>query len=624
MTTVVRSPRGRWAVLSPAYPWPIKDRLKTYPSLLNYLADDCFTKPSHLLSERIPVSNDRVVNGLKLLLYHNPQFKNYLHKSPKDVRYINRYHPELEVYYTSNLISARDAISKFRVKGDEVIERQKEFEMLGATINGDEAVFDYDAKKDVEKIIYSVDTKGWNDDMMYIGDMIESYIYINNQNPPFIEEKEIFNPTIFYVAKKKHGENVARLLTKINMSEFKEIKMETLEELLVKIRDLSGSKYMYYVFPKKLHYSLKEDMTLSDVRRMLKYHVENGTSNVPEIMARLKLFQELTCETKKDEMRKIIMDEFEKPRDEENITMTNTYDQETFYIDTPEELEELNVDDHHGPYIEEIMDTPPIIDEGSLESARSDRSDTPPPPDYPPPPLDDGYIPKITESVKSIFQSVMSPPQPATQPPLAPQKVPQKVTQPVPRLQPVTPPPQSVTPQPVTPPPPRINFDEKFKLLDNSASIGKVIEPDENISPFNTRMMVFEDTKYKGIISAIYNLAIRDLLNTDKTYSSTPAALRKKLLQEVEEEQVVEWWKEKGWLYLEKMVSSEQYVEKLYSHRHKDSKPLVFLASKRAMANTLLEPYIGVVKLGNGDDKTNSVSWKGGRLRGYNVMGSLL
>jgi len=618
MTTIVRSPRGRWAVLSPAYPWPIKDRLKTYPSLLNYLADDCFTKPSELLSERISVSNDRVVNGLKLLLYHNPQFKNYLHSSPKDIRYINRYHPELEVYYTSNLISARDAISKYRVKGDEVIERQKEFEMLGATINGDEAVFDYDAKKDVEKIIYSVDTKGWNDDMMYIGDMIESYIYINNENPPFIEEKEIYNPTIFYVAKKKHGENVARLLTKINMSEFKEINMETLEELLVKVRDLSGSKYMYYIFPKRLHYSLKEDMTLSDVRRMLKYHVENGTSHVPEIMVRLKLFQFLTCETKKDEMRKIIMDEFEKPRDEENITMTNTYDQETFYVDTPEELEELNIDDHQGPYVEEIMDTPPIIDEGSLESAHSEE--TPPPPDYPPPPLDDGYVPKISESVKSIFQSVMSPP-------VVPQKVSQMVSQPVPQkvLQKVPQPVSQPVPQMVTPPsPPRIDFDEKFKLLDNSTSIGKVIEPDENISPFNTRMIVYENTKYKGIISALYNLAIRDLLNTDKTYSSTPTALRKKLLQEVEEDQVVAWWKEKGWLYLEKMVSSEQYVEKLYSHRHKDSKPLIFLASKRAMTNALLEPYIGVVKLGNGDDKANSVPWKGGRLRGYNVMGSLL
>lgn len=625
MTTNIRTPRGRWAVLSPAYPWPVKDRLKTYPSLLNYLADDCITKPTKLLTERLKVGNDRVVSGMKLLLFHNPQFKNYLHCSPKNIRYVNRYHPELEVFYTSNLLSARDAISKFRIKGDEVIEKQKELEMLGAVINGDEAVFDYDAREDVDKLIYNVDSKGWNEEMTHIANMIETYIYINDENPPFIEEMEIYNPSIFYIAKKHHGENIAKLLTRIDTSEFKPLEMENLEELLVKTQELTGSAYMYYIFPKKLHYSLKEYMSLSDVRKMLKYHIENNTSNVPEIMTRLKLFDSLTQETKKDEMRKIIMEEF-LDKDEENFVF-RTEPSGVFYVDTEEELDKLNDESYQGPIVEEVVDAPPIVDEGSLESAISfHEEEVPPPPNYPPPPLEDPSPRKpsndLLKTVKDLFKKIVKEEaEPAIKETV--RETVKEVVKEKPHVKPVVM--EVVKEKPVVMEEIKeVDFDEKFPMLDNATPIGKIIEPDEAISPFNTRMIVFEDVKYKGIISAIYNLAIKDLLNSTRVYSSAPSTLRKKLLQEVSEEDVVSWWKDKGWRYLEQILSTEQYVEKLYSHRHIDKKPFIFLASKRAISEPLLEQYIGAIKTSPGDDKTKSIPWKGSRLKGWNCAGALI
>ena len=202
MTVIIRSPRGRWAPLSPAYRWSIKDRLKVYPSLLNYLADDCLKNPLDILSEKLIVENSRVISGLKLLMQQNTQFKNYLYSCP-EIRYVNKYHPELEIFYTSNLKSAKDAISKYRIKGSEVLINSENLKMLGAKIEGDTAVFDYDAQEDVEKIVYKMDVKTQKDDVRYIANMIDIYIYMNGKNPEWIDSLEIINPNLFYIFKKE-------------------------------------------------------------------------------------------------------------------------------------------------------------------------------------------------------------------------------------------------------------------------------------------------------------------------------------------------------------------------------------------------------------------------------------
>lgn len=631
---VIRSPRGRWGVLSPAYPWPIRDRLKTYPSLLNFLADDCFEDPVRLLSERLDITNDRVIMGLKLLLSQNDQFKNYLHVCP-EIRYVNRYHPQLEVFYSSNIKSAKEAISKYRIRGDEVIEKRKEFELLGARVEGDEAVFDYDAREDVEKTIYSVESKKWNDDFVAIGNMIETYIFINGENPDFIMDRDIVNPSIFYIAKKHHGENIARLLTKIDPSDFAQ-DFNT-QEVLEKTRDLCGKHFMYYIFPKRLHFTLNEEMSLGDIYRIVEYHRDKKTSNVSEIMSRLRLFESLTRVTKQDIMKQSILEEFERPR---HIDILETEEQETFRVDPPEKLEaEKNID--RGPVIdipstvqvEEIKEIEkPTVEEYSgpdivndiknfVPEQETPQGDPPIVMDAPVPPIQMPIPQPVPQPQMPFPQPQMPFPQPVPRPQVPiPQQPPQMTMyQPVPQQMPV---PQTA-PQTV-PQPPQKDYSQVFKVIDPTSQVGKIIEPDETISPFNTRVFTYEGVKYKGMISAIYNLALSDLAGSNRVYASAVSALRKKILEQVEEDEIDKWWKEKGWVHLRNMLNAQAYVEKLYSHRHIDKKPLVFLASKRAVSNPVFEPYIGVVKLGSGDDKEGSLSHKGARYRGHNCTGQLI
>lgn len=590
--TLIRSPRGRWGVLSPAYKWSIKDRLKTYPSLLNYLADDSITDPLKLLSEHIPTNNDRVISGMKLLLFHNPQFKNYLHSCPQDVRYVNRYHPELEILYSSNLLSAKESISKYRVKGDEVIEKKKEFEMLGAKVIGDEAVFDYNAEEDVKKTIYNANTQTWLESLQSIGSMFETYIFLNQTTPPWMEKMEIVNPSVFYVAKKTHGEKIARMLSTIDPSEFEDV--EDVMEILQKTMNMTGDHYMYYVIPKRLHYSIKSDNTLSEIKDVVDFHIEHKTSHEEDIVSRLKFFQYMTKTTKNEIMRQNIIDEFVNDKTSDEIVMrTDDEPEEIFMVDTHEVVD----DTHHeepvmeGVQIEEIVLPPPLIEEAESE-------------EVPPQVFQNEPVNIVEDPVTPIHET------PATQ-----------------EAQP------SETPQPVVaqevqsveqPQEQHVDFNEKFKPMDSTSQVGKMIEVDETISPFNTRMVTYDGVKYKGMISALYNLAISDLLGTSRVYTSAPSSLRKKLLQEVEEEEIDKWWKEKGWIHLRKMMNTEEYMKKLYSHRHIDKKPLIFIAAKRPVSNPVFEHYIGIIKLGNGDDKEGSFGYKGARYKGFNCASQFI
>ena len=53
----IRTIRGKWAVLSPCFPWPVSTEYKKYSTLINFLYDDTITSPTKLLTKNIKINN---------------------------------------------------------------------------------------------------------------------------------------------------------------------------------------------------------------------------------------------------------------------------------------------------------------------------------------------------------------------------------------------------------------------------------------------------------------------------------------------------------------------------------------------------------------------------------------
>lgn len=159
----------------------------------------------------------------------------------------------------------------------------------------------------------------------------------------------------------------------------------------------------------------------------------------------------------------------------------------------------------------------------------------------------------------------------------------------------------------------------EYKYLDQTTPIGRIIEPDDGISPFNTRLLTYQGFKYSGIMAIIYNFAARDLLNMQKIVAVT--TIKNKLLQQFEDHELEKWWKEKGLEYLQQILSSQVYTERFYASKYKDIKPLVFLASKRIVSKPIFEHFVGII-VSNEDE--NVFVLKGKRYKGYNLAGSIL
>lgn len=321
MEVIVRTPRGRWGILSPAFPWNIKEGLKTYGSLLNYIYDDIETPPIKLLTTLDSPMEARVINGLKLLILQNPAYKKYLISSPS-IKFLNKYQTELELIYTLQLKNAKDALSKYRVKGEEVLYKKEEFEMLGATIDGDEAIFEYDAKQDVEKSIYGVDT-----DLSYICNFLETYIYINKKSPDFCKELDIVNPAVYYKYNKKYGERVSKLLTKFDVSKFLPFAEINLQSTITRCTEMFGEDLIYYIFPKQLHHSLH-----GDIMKIYNYHLKNNTVHLQEIHNRFRLLDYILTPRNVELIKQKIISEFTAPVHKEEPPIFNDIAIEEFII----------------------------------------------------------------------------------------------------------------------------------------------------------------------------------------------------------------------------------------------------------------------------------------------------
>lgn len=272
----IRTTRGRWCVLSPCYPWPISTEYKKYPSLLNFLYDDGTSQPSKLLLETKPISQDRIVTGIKYLLKHWPRYKNYLFESPENIKFVNPANPIFENDFNQLLKEARIAIKKYKIKGKEVIDKQSKFEMLGAKIVGDEAIFDYNAKEHVNRTVYGIESPETMAKLNIIGKMISSYIYLFDKIPDFLISTEE-NPSIYYAAIKTQSEQIAKILCAVEINKIKPIELYELRDLLSKLNENIGYLWPYIVFPNELHSNIKKSDGIVELENKIKYHIEYNT-----------------------------------------------------------------------------------------------------------------------------------------------------------------------------------------------------------------------------------------------------------------------------------------------------------------------------------------------------------
>jgi len=536
MEYIVRTPRGRWGLLSPAFPWHIKDGLKEYNSLLNYIYDDIVTNPIDLLCNNDYVSEERVINGLKLLILQNPSYKKYLLASPP-IKYLNRYQTDLELIYTLQLKNAKDALHKYRVKGEEVLYKRDEFEMLGATINGDEAVFEYDAKTDVDKSIYGTEV-----DLSYICNFLETYIYINKKSPDFCKELDVVNPAVYYKYNKKYGERISKLLTKFDISKFRDFIDIDINSTISKCSEIFGTDLIYYIFPKSLHYSLN-----GDIMKIYKYHLKNSTIHLPEIQNRFRLLDYIQTPKNIEIIKQKIINEFTVPHHSKASELP-------IFEDSVIEEFVISEDQNSAITSESTVETPEKESEVVEKSVE--------------PPIEKPVEPPIEKPIETPIANI------------------------------------------------------KYEWLSQTYQIGKLVDPEELISPFNKKLISYNNYKFSGIIEAIYNHAYMELLQISKQV--TQATAKKKLLQKFEEHELDKWWKERGIVHLKNITSGQYYTEKYYSYRFKESKPLVFIASKRVLLNPIFEQYIGIIRVGPSEERDNTFAIKGIRYKGYNILGQLL
>lgn len=516
----VRTPRGQWGVLSPAYPWTVKDKVKTYPSLLNYIFDDVTSNPLVLL-QRDDVVESRVVDGLKMILT-NPAFKQYLKTSP-DVVFVNKTQPNLENLYNLHLQNAKHALNRVIIRGSEVADKKEDLEMLGLHVEDDRVVFETQNAHDVKTVIYGRDDARY----VFVGNFLQEFLERNEKLPVYFKDLDVINPGIYNLYEKRYSEKILKAMTKINLSNLR------------KFTDITAYKadpnLFFYLFPKVLH-----GHRVDDVQRTIDFHVQKNTSYKDEIICRCQLYDLITY-NRTHIIKERLLQEFKE-------------------IKVPASIETVIVDDTV-----------------SAESASEEKV-----------PLEAGSEEKFEDAVSEEKVAVEEKVADAEEKVVVEEKVVEKKT-------------------------------VSYKYLDQMTPIGRIVDPDEGINPFCTRLITFEGVRYNGIVGAIYNHAARDLLNSIKVLSTT--TIKNKLLQQFDDAELLKWWEEKGIVVLQKLLESQFYVERFFASRYKDIKPLVFLASKRVVSKPVFEQYIGIT-VSNEEDNVFTI--KGKRYKGFNLAGQFL
>uniref|UniRef100_A0A6C0JTH5 Uncharacterized protein n=1 Tax=viral metagenome TaxID=1070528 RepID=A0A6C0JTH5_9ZZZZ len=303
--TNIRTLRGRWCPLSPCFPWTVETEYKKYPSMINFLYDDTISPPAKLLNpskisleqdthnhhkQHPAITKEKIVQGIKFLLKTWPQYKLYLQSSPDDLQFINPYTNWTNIY-NQVLQDAKKALKKYKIKGQEVVEKRAKFEKMGAVIIGDEATFEYNAKDDVDKVVYGISSDLEIERLNSIGKMISSYISLFDKIPEFLLTPRDENPSLYYILIKTQPEQIAKILCSVNVKNLQPSDPKKKEELLEKINENIGYLWPYIVLPSELHPSIKKEFGIKDILKIINYHSEYDTLFKKEIETRLQMLE---------------------------------------------------------------------------------------------------------------------------------------------------------------------------------------------------------------------------------------------------------------------------------------------------------------------------------------------
>jgi len=568
---MIRSDRGRWGVLSPCYPWVINTEYKKYNSLLNYYNDNTDTRPTKFLTKRLHVDKSKIVNGLKILLKDYPQFKSYLHSCPKNLQYVNPLHPEFAKMYTTVLFEAKEAINKFKIKGQEVLDKKNKFELLGAKIIGDQAVFDYDARQDVNNIVYGISDEEHLTRLQYVGNMISSYIYLFDKIPEFLISMNE-NPNIFYIMRKYHTDQISKILCTVNVLEWKELNPENISSLIFKINERIGNLWPFIVFPKALHPGIKKEYKMPELIQMVKYHIDSEFMFKKEIICRLQMLDYAFRPSHKESL-KIDLSKADgtESSDDDSISI------ETLEYENEEDLEFKSTDSFVDKWViwgeeneQDSNNEPPIPSFESLFEP------VPPQPSVPPPPAQPPTLP---------------PAQPPTLPPTQPPTLPPAQPSTLPLSQPPTLPLAQPLPQQ------KLQWDLRFKPITQT---GHIIEPHNPLSPFGKNSVFWKGVKYENILAAIYNQCMLELLPDGVQHRNSANKARNHILAYNKKEECIIWFKDKGIEMLKEFMTTEAYKTKKTQMSMDNLGQLTYLYSRRKQPDVLLEPWIGAIKVDAG------------------------
>lgn len=587
----IRTLRGKWCVLSPCFPWSISTEYQTYPSLINYLFNDHQIESTKLLLETGPVDREKIIFGIKYLLKKWPRYKNYLFESPENLTFVNPTNPVFEREFNSLLKEAKSAIKKYRIKGREVLEKQSKLEMLGAKIVGNEAIFDYDAREQVHKTVYGIESPEAISKLNIIGKMISSYIYLFDKIPEFLISTDE-NPSIFYAMVKTQTEQIAKILCAVDVQKLKPV--DNLKKVLILLNENIGYLWPYIIFPVEIHSSIKKSDGISEMENKIKYHIEYNTPFKNHIQVCLETLYYSFSPKEIDILQKEIRSD--GTDSEENSTSVETLE---ILIPHDEDGERnYKMDDISDELIDKwIIDrkaTPEIVQEDPIEPPQ--EAPIEPPQTAPQTVSQVVPTPQVVPSTQVVPAPVQTAPQVVPAPvQTAPQVVPAQV-QTAPQVVPVqvqtAPPIIQIQPAEIIP------WEKRFSKITQS---GHVVESTNPLSPFGKNPIFWKGEKYENMLSVLYNEAIKSIISpTEQTFKGS-ATKAKSLLQAYNKsEHVIIWFKDKGIEILKEMVTSAAYKQRKEQMSIGNDNQITFLFSRMKKTDLLLEPWVGVIKVENG------------------------
>lgn len=573
---MIRTARGRWSVLSPVYPWPVQTEYKKYPSLLNYLVDDDTIQPSALLTRKLAIKTERIITGLQYLLRTWPRFKLFLAEAPDNIEFVNPSSPTFAKEYTALLRQAKQVVKKYRVKGQEVVENAGKFETIGATIVGDEAIFDYDAKEQVVKAVYGLKSEEMLSKLVIIGKMISSFIYLFDKIPDFLTFGDE-NPSVYHALVKSHTPQVSRMLCAVNVEQFKPLDLSALKHLLFRINEHIGSLWPYIVFPNELHSSIKKTDGMVELENKIRYHIEYATPFKTHIIVCLEM-----------------LDYSFAPKGAELLsTLTNVADG-TDSEDLSGSIEKLIIDmPLDGEEGEPVQIDEDLIDRWAIKGEEDEFVI-----------VKEKVVPVEEKKDVPVEEKKQTVPV-ETVPTAAPSTLAQELkSDGAAALSTAIVGTAPVVSAPVQPAPtiaaqlPSADWDKRFNRV---SSPGHIVEPTNPLSPFGKNQITWKGIKYENMLSVLYNEAILACIGAGEQTFKGSANKAKNILQAYNKsENVIIWFKDKGIEMLKEMVTSALYKQRKEQMSMTNSGQLTFLFSRIKKNDLLLEPWVGVIKCDNG------------------------